>query len=488
MNSKFNYRFVSKTMGFFLIMESLCLIVTGILSYYWNEDCGDSVTASAGITFAAGVLLSLLGTDDEERSIGKHESFLIVTLAWVVMSAFGMLPYYLSGYVTDVSDAYFETMSGFSSTGATILQHIDDMPRGLLFWRSLTQWIGGIGIIVFALVLLPMVGGKATVLYEAEAAGGIVRQRFRPRIGQMAKRLFCTYIFITIILFVLLLLGPMNIFDSLCHALTTVSTGGFSTKQASIAYWNSAYVEYVITAFMFIGGVNFALIYYIFQGVISKVLKDEEFRWYVWIVLIFTVIIVAGLITSGIMANFEEAIRVAIFNVVSIITTTCFTTHDYTSWGAFYTFAFSLLMPFCACAGSTSGGMKIVRLIILCKNAINEFKKQVHPNAILPVRLNGNVIPMGVITKVLAFLFLYVGITVLSLLVLSISGMNFEESLGTAISCMSNMGLAFNESGMASDFGNAPLFTKWYMSFLMLTGRLEIFTVLSLFIPTFWKR
>lgn len=442
---------------------------------------------SAAITFMAGLLFNIFGTEEEEQSVGKRESFLVVALSWTVMSAFGMLPYYLSGEVSNISDAYFETMSGFSSTGATVLLNIDEMSKGLLFWRSLTQWIGGIGIIVFALVLLPMVGGNASVLYEAEATG-IVRMRFRPRIGQMAKRLFSSYLLLTLVLILLLWFGPMNLFDSICHGLTVISTGGFSTKQASIAYWNSAYVEYVITLFMFIGGVNFALIYYLLQGVASKLVKDEEFRWYVAICGIFTLVIAVGIIATGAISNIEQAFRTSLFQVVSVTTTTCFTTADYTMWGSFFSIAFALLMPFCACAGSTSGGMKIVRLIVLCKNAINEFKRQVHPNAILPVRLNGNVVSGDVVTKILAFLFLYLSIIAVSSLILSLTGMSFIESLSSAVSCMSNTGMAFDGNGMSAGYTDIPAFSKWYMSFLMLTGRLEIFTVLSLFMPGFWHK
>lgn len=487
MRSKLNFRFVFKTMGFLLIIESLCLMVASLVSLYGHEECADAILISAGVTFLSGIFLNIIGTEEREQAVGKRESFLVVSLSWTIMSAFGMLPYYLSGEIPNISDAYFETMSGFSTTGATILHNIDEISHGLLFWRSLTQWIGGIGIIVFALVLLPMVGGNASVLYEAETTG-IVRQRFRPRIGQVAKRLFFTYVFVTSILIVLLWLGPMNLFDSVCHALSTMSTGGYSTKQDSIAYWDSNYVEYVLSLFMFIGGVNFALIFFLLQGTVSKIAKDEEFRWYAYICIVFTVVIAVCLLFTGIYTDVEEAFRTSLFQVVSIITTTGFATADYVLWGSFYTFAFTLLMFFCACAGSTSGGMKIVRMIVLCKNAVNEFKRQVHPNAVLPVRLNGSVIPITTVTKVLAFMFLYIGITVFSFLVLSMSGMGFEESVGAAISSISNVGPGLGEHGPSGHYAETSTFSKWYMSFLMLTGRLELFTVLSLFMPAFWKR
>lgn len=485
--SNFNYRFVFKTIGFLLIIESLFMMAATVVSFYYEETAGDAILISSAITFISGILIRLIGTDDYEKPIGKRESFLAVSLTWVILSAFGMLPFYLSGAIPDISNAYFETMSGFSTTGASILTNIDEMPLGLLFWRSITQWIGGIGIIVFALAVLPMLGGNASVLYDAETTG-IAHERFRPRVAQVAKRLWMTYIFVTFILFILLWIGPMNMFDAACHALTTMSTGGYSTKQASIAYWNSPYLEYVLSIFMFIGGINFALIFFLLRGVPKKLFKDEEFRWYTCICLIFIAIIGLSLYFSGQLDSIEYSLRTATFQVISVITTTGFTTVNYMNWGAFYIFILCLLMLFCACAGSTSGGIKIVRIIILFKNAVNEFKRQVHPNAILPVRLNGQVVPIDIVTKILAFMFLYLAILVISFLILSFMGIEFEESIGAAVSCMGNVGPGLGNIGENGHFNDIPAASKWYLCFLMLTGRLELFTVLSLFMPAFWKR
>lgn len=484
---RFNYRFVLKTIGFLLIIESMFMMAATIVSFYSRDTSGDALLISSSITLFGGIFLRLIGTDYYEKPIGKRESFLVVALTWVVLSAFGMLPFYLSGAIPDISNAYFETMSGFTTTGASILTNVDEMPRGLLFWRSITQWIGGIGIIVFALAILPIMGGNASVLYDAETTG-ITHERFRPRVSQIAKRLWITYIFITCILIVLLWLGPMNLFDSVCHALTTMSTGGYSTKQASIAYWNSPYLEYVLSIFMFIGGINFSLIFFLFRGIPKKLVKDEEFRWYAVICVIFVVIITLGLFFTNQISSFEYAFRTSLFQVTSIITTTGFTTTSYMTWGAFYLFLICLLMLFCACAGSTSGGIKIVRIIILFKNAINEFKRQVQPNAILPVRLNGQVVPIDIVTKILAFIFLYLAILIVSFIILSFTGMEFEESIGAAISCMGNVGPGLGENGVSGHFADIPTFSKWYLCFIMLTGRLELFTVLSLFIPAFWRK
>ena len=346
--------------------------------------------------------------------------------------------------------------------------------------------MGGLGIVVFVATILPM-GGNASVLYDAEVTG-IGYDRFRPRISQIAKRLWMVYIFLTGILILLLWLGPMNIFDSVCHAFTTISTAGFSTKQDSIAYWNSAYIEYVITVFMFIGGINFPLIYFFMKGDPKKLLRNEEFKWYVLIILIFVSIIAVGLYSSGKIEGVERTFRTSLFQVVSILTTTCFSTENFMNWGAFYQFVVVIFMLFGACAGSTAGGIKIVRIIILFKNSINEFKRQVHPNAILPIRLNDRVISIDIVTKVLAFIFLYLGILIISCLLLSLSGMEFENSLGAAISCIGNVGGGLAEIGNNGHFSDVPTASKWYLCFLMLTGRLELFTVLSLFMPAFWRR
>ncbi|MFR9165748.1 MAG: TrkH family potassium uptake protein [Dysgonomonas sp.] len=485
--NKFNFRFVTKTLGFLLIIESLFMMTATVISFYKHEFSGDAMLASSAITLVAGIIFRLIGFEEYEKPIGKRESFLTVTLSWVVMSAFGMLPFYFSGVIPNISDAYFETMSGFTTTGSTVIIDIDSVPYGIHFWRSITQWIGGIGIIVFALVLLPVVGGNASVLYDAEVTG-ISKERFRPRASQVAKRLWATYLLVTGILFMLLWVGPMNAFDAICHAMSTMSTGGYSTKQESIAFWHSRYIEYIIAVFMFIGGTNFSLIYFLFKGKPQKLFKDEEFRWYFTICMSFVIIVAVCLFVSGQITDPEQSFRTSLFQVVSVITTTGFATADYVQWGAFYTFVICLLMLFCACAGSTSGGIKIVRVVVLCKNAINEFKRQVHPNAVLPVRLNGSVVPMETVTKILAFMFLYLGILVVSFLILSFSGMTFEESIGSAVTCMGNVGPGLGANGPNGHFADIPVFSKWYLSFLMLTGRLELFTVLSLFIPAFWKK
>ncbi len=472
-------------MGFLLIIESVLLMISAVVSFYYHEISGDAFLISASIAIGVGIIFRLIGAENREQFIGKREGFLVVGLSWVVLSAFGMLPFIFSGVIPKVSDAYFETMSGFTTTGSTILPNIDVVPLGLLFWRCLTQWIGGLGIVVFALAVLPIIGGNASYLFDAETTG-IARERFQPRVTQVAKRLLLTYVVLTVVVAILLWLGPMNMFDAVCQALSTVSTGGFSTKQDSIAYWNSPYVEYVISIFMFVGGINFALLYFLCKGQYKKLLHNEELKWYFFIYISFTIVITTGLIYSGKINVAEDAFRTSLFQVTSAITTTGFSTADFTSWGPFYMFLIYFLMIICACAGSTSGGIKVIRVVVLFKNAINEFKRQVHPNAILPVRINDEVLPSDTVTKVLAFIFLYLLILFLSFLVLSFTGITFEDSITASVSCMGNVGLgSLSDSG---HFGHLSDTAKWYLSFLMLTGRLELFTILSLFMPAFWRK
>lgn len=487
MKRKFNYRFILKTLGFLLIIEALFMLLTAMVAFHYKEVAGDSFLLASGITLVSGIVFRLLGIEHEEHYIGKREGFLLVTLTWIILSAFGMIPYMHSGVITDITDAFFENISGFTTTGATIIEDISDVPNAFLFWRNITQWIGGIGIVVFALALLPMIGGNASFLYDAETTG-ISHERFQPRVTQVAKRIWIIYIGLTAFIFLLLWAGPMNGFDAVCHAMTALACGGYSTQAESIGFWDSAYIEYIMIIAMFIGGTNFALLYFCINGKPKRLIADEEFKWYVGICLVVALIIAASLLYGGKIVGIEKSFRTSLFMVVSMVTSSGFVIPGFYSNGAFYMFICSILCLFCACAGSTSGGMKIVRLMVLAKNAKNQFKLQVHPNAILPVRINGGVIPFDMVTKVLAFIFLYLATLLVGVLVLSFSGMGFVESIGTAIACVSNIGTGIGTNIQDGLFAGIPTFSKWFCGFLMLVGRLELFTVLSLFMPAFWKK
>ncbi len=487
-NLLLNWHFISRVLGFILCLESLFLFLSTAVSFAYKDEKGSFDLLIAGaVALAFGILLVVLGPKEKARFIGKRESFLTVSLSWFVFSIFGMIPFYTSGSVSSITDAFFETMSGLTTTGSSILVEVEKLPNGLLFWRSLLQWIGGMGMILFSLALLPLLGGGAVQLYDAETTG-ITHDKFRPRVGQIAKRLWGIYIGLTLMLLSLLWIGPMNFFDSLCHALTTLSTGGYSTKQLSIAYWDSAYIDYIVSFFMILGSINFTLIYFFFKGNFSKIKKDEELKWYLIAIACATVIVTFYLIEDMHVQNYTVSFRAAIFQVISIISTTGFATADYVIWGPFYWIIFLLLMVVCGCAGSTSGGMKMIRLVVLAKNTRNEFKKHLHPRAIIPVRINGTALSQDVVQRVMAFVFLYLFIILISWLFFTLTGMGFEESLGAAVTAISNAGPGLGDVGPTGCFAKIPTISKWYMAFLMMVGRLEIFTVLTLLTPGFWKR
>ena len=397
-----------------------------------------------------------------------------------------MLPFYIGGYIPDIADAFFETMSGFSSTGATILDDIESLPHGILFWRSMTQWIGGLGIIMFTIAVLPIFGVSGLQVFAAEASGP-THDKVHPRIGITAKWIWSIYTGITTLLVCLLMLGGMDWFDSICHAFATTGTGGFSTKQASVAYYNSPYIEYVISIFMFISGINFTLVLLFVNRKFKKFISNAELKFYFSSVVFFTAVITIALYYTSPM-GMEESFRKSLFQVISLQTSTGFATDDYMQWTPVLWGLLTIIMLMGACAGSTTGGLKCIRMVILTKVSRNEFKHILHPNAILPVRINKQVISSSIVSTVLAFCFIYITIIVISTLLMMTMGVGAEESIGCVISSIGNMGPGLGETGPAYSWNALPDAAKWLLSLLMLLGRLELFTVLLLFTPDFWKR
>lgn len=489
--SKFNIRLVSRIWGALLLIEALFMAISWGVSSYYAEPDQHALLVSTIATASIGLLGVLIGLR-APSSIGIKESYLIVASVWVVLSWLGMLPFYLSGYIPDFTDAYFETMAGFTTTGSTILTDIEALPHGLLLWRSITQWLGGMGIIVLSLAILPMFGLGSMQLYTAEVTGPTY-EKLRPRIEDTAKILWGIYVLLTLILGVILWWCKMDVFDAVCHAMTTVASGGFSTKNASIAAFNSPLIEYVIIVFMMLTGINYSLLYYVlFRGQIRRLYHDEETRFYLLSMVFFTVLILSGLVIQGVARHehmdFSEMFRHAFFQVVALISSTGFSTSDYVSWMPAMTLLCLLLLLPGGSAGSTSGGIKWIRLIVLLKNARYEFRRMIHPNAVLPVKINGRIISTGVVDNVFAFVTIYIGLICLGSFVMSVLGVDFEQSIGAAVTTMSNMGPGLGASGPAGNFAHFPALAKWLMSLLMLIGRLEIFTVLFLFSPTFWRK
>lgn len=486
---KFNYQFVIGSIGVILLIESFFMLLSGFIGEIYNEQSVISLYLSAAITFTfGGIMLLISRVKRQEKRISQREVYLTVTLVWVLMALFGTLPYVIGGAIPSFSDAFFESICGFTTTGSSTLINIEAFPKSLLFWRSFTQWIGGIGIVIFVMSFLHLFGSSSSHLYSAEASG-ISKDQLRLRINDITRTASMTYIVLTIVGFFLLWAGPMDAFDAACHSFTSISTGGFSTKQASISHFNSAYIEYVIIFLMFSGGTRFILLFFLFRHFSGQIFKDEEFRWYSFLIIGFTILVTTALYIGGhAMESTEKTIRTALFQVVSAVSSTGFATTDFLQWGQFYWFLFLALILFCGSEGSTSGGMKISRLLILVKNTSVVLRRQVHPQAIYTVRINGQVYSNNVIEKVLAFVFLYLTISGVSAIILSLNGMTFDESIGVAISSMSSYGFGLGSYGPSGNFASLNLFSKYYLSFLMIVGRLEVFTVLSLFFPEFWRR
>ena len=401
-----------------------------------------------------------------------------------------MLPYYLSGQVPTLTDAWFETMSGFTTTGATIIPDLDVITHGLLFWRSLTQWLGGMGIIVLSIAILPIFGLNGMQLYAAEVSG-LTYEKVSPRISDTAKMMWTTYLVLTTVEVVTLWLCGMEFFDAICHSFSTIATGGFSTKNNSLAFYDSATIHYVVTFFMFISGINFVLMIHLLRGKARNMLKDEELRWYIGAVLLFAIFIMIGLYVARpgwSVSNMEHSFRDSIFTVISSMTSTGFTISDYMCWPVVAWVLVFFLMLTGACAGSTAGGIKWVRLSIIFKNGIAEFQRRIHPNAIIPVKLNEKAVPQQTINNIMAFLIFYVFIIVITVVIFCACGVNFDEAIGSAVSAMGNVGISIGQYGPAGTYADFPTLAKWVMSIVMMIGRLEIFTVLLLFTKALWKK
>ncbi len=482
-----NIRFIVKMLGIMFILETFFMLLASVVAFVYDEGDFQPLLLSAGILFFSGLACYGIGFRANERNVGRREGMLIVTFTWILFSFFGMLPFYLGGYIDNITDAYFETMSGFTTTGSSILTNIEALPKGILFWRSLTQWQGGMGMVVFTVALLPIIGGGASLMFEAESSG-FVKDRFLPRITQVAKRIWGVYVTLTIAAILLLWAGPMDLFDAINHAFTAISTGGYSTKNAGVLYWDSAYIDYILSLFMFIGATNMTLVYFCFKGQVKKLVCDEEFRFFFFFVVFVILVSTAWILHIGYVDNFLTALRKATFQVVTIVSTCGYAADDYIQWGPFFWFVVIILMLVCGCGGSTSGGIKAGRVVILTKVLFNQFKKQTHPHAIVPIRMNGRVVSSEVVHRIMAFVFVYLVLIIAGCFLFALDGMGFEESVGMTISALGNVGPALGSLGPVDNFSAIPDFSKWLMCFLMLVGRLELFTVLTILLPSFWKQ
>lgn len=494
---KINFNAISKITGMLLLIEGFFMLTSLIFSVWYNPVSSENLVFFSPANdflpiLASGLFIGILGlilwlSNDSlnQNSIGKREGYIIVVFTWIIISLFGALPYVLSGVTHSYTNAFFETMSGFTTTGSTIFSDIEALPKGILFWRSMTHWIGGMGIIVLTLAVLPILGIGGMQLFVAEVPG-VTPDKLHPRITQTAKRLWMIYVALTLVQTLLLSLGGMSLFDALCHAFGTMATGGFSTKNDSVAGF-SPYIQYVIILFMYLAGISFTLHYFILKKQFSKVFHNEELRHYTQILVVSTIFIAITLIVVDHMPA-RESIRHSLFQVVSIVTTTGYITSDYLIW-PFSTWMLLFLLMFTGgCAGSTGGGIKIVRIILMFKNSLLELKRIVHPNAILPVRLNGKAISQQIIFNVLAFFLIYILIFAFGSLIMSFLGLDFESAVGSVAASLGNIGPGLGVVGPVLNYGVLPDPAKWLLAFIMLLGRLELFTVLILFSPSFWKK
>lgn len=482
----FHPKIIFRIIGMLLFVEAIFLLSTVPVALYYNETVTRPLLLSIASMVGVGVFLTYLchGT---ERNISRKDGYIVVTLCWVIFSLFGALPYMLSGYIHDFTDAFFETISGFTTTGATILKDIESLPKSLLFWRMMTHWVGGLGIVFFTVAVFPIFGLSDIHLFAAESVGPM-RSKLHPRISVTARWILTIYVGLTIIATFSFRLAGMGWFDSLCHSMSTIATGGFSTKQDSIAAFNSPTIEYVTTLFMFLSGINMSLLYlFIFKFRFKELLRDTEAKTYIAIVAIFTIVITAGLYLTT-PADVELSFRTAVFQVVSIQTTTGFATANYVVWMPILWLSLYALMFFGACSGSTSGAMKCVRISILFKVMINEFKRIVHPNAVIPVRMAGKVVPTSVQSAILAYTVIYIFMVISGLVVNMGFGLDFLDSFGLSVASVGNVGPAFGHYGPMDTFASLPDAIKWFSAFQMLVGRLEFFAVLLLLTPVFWKK
>ncbi len=483
-------------LGILLAIEGLFILLTLPFSFYYGGSDSFALLISAfSAIFCGGVAWFL--TRRTDKNIGKREGYVIVTFSWIIISIFGSLPFYIHGSIPSYTDAFFETMSGFTTTGASILSNIEALPKGLLFWRSTTQWIGGMGIIVFSLAILPMLGIGGMQLFMAEVPGPNP-DKLHPKIKETAKRLWGIYILFTALQTILLLFGGLDFFDSINHTFATISSGGYSTKNTSIAYYDSAYIQYVIIFFMFLAGTNFTLSYFALNARFKKIWKNEEFQAYILIIIIFTLLITFGLAFRNYAPSenefcwsfslFEKCFRDSLFQVVSIITTTGFATADYELWQPILIALLFALMFFGGSAGSTGGGIKIVRIVIVLKNSFLEFKRLLHPKAIIPVRINRHVVKPDIVANINSFIVLYILLYLFGVLILAFLGHDLETSLGSVAATFGNIGPGIGDVGPTENFADLHTAGKWVLWFFMLAGRLELFTVLILLSPAFWKR
>lgn len=481
-----NYQLICKILGQLLFLEAVLLLASLGVALGYQEDDVFAFLVTIFITIGAGLALKWRG-HNADNSMSRRDAYLVVSLAWIVFSFFGTFPFLISGYIHSFTDAYFETMSGFTTTGATIIDDVEALPHGLLFWRSLTQWIGGLGIVFFTIALLPSLVGGQTKVFAAEATGPI-KTKLHPRLSTSAKWIWSIYLVLTIACIISYYFGGMNVFDSFNYAMTTTATGGFATHNTSTEFFHSPTLEYICTLFTFLSGINFTVLYAaVIKLKIKDLFKNSEFKFYIFLVAIFTSFIMIELLTMR-HYDLEHAFRAALFQVVSFITTTGLFNDDAALWPHVTWVVLALCMFFGACSGSTSGGIKCIRGVMMLRIVKNEFRQILHPNAVLPLKIDGVNVPNQKRVTLFAFLITYLLICLLISFTMIAMGIDNTNAVTITLSCVGNVGPTLGvEIGPTMSWSQLPDVAKWFCSLMMLIGRLEIFSVLVIFTPAFWK-
>lgn len=481
-----NWKIIYRILGQLLSIEAILMLVCLAMSLFYGEDDTAAFITSVNITLAGSVVLLYLSRGSS-NSMSRRDSFLVVSLVWAVFSLFGSLPFLISGYLPRLADAYFETMSGFSTTGATLIDDVERLPRALLFWRSMTQWIGGLGIVFFTIAIIPSLGAGTVKVFSAEATGPM-RTRMHPRLSTTGRWIWGIYLTLTLVCALCFYVEGMSGFDCANYAMTVTATGGFATHNASTGYFHSVAIDYTAILFMFLCGTSFTLLYLtIFKRRLRNLFSNSEFRLYVTLIALSTLFIMFFLMRSN-HYRVGEAIRYSLFQVVSFITTTGVFNDDAGQWPHITWVVLTLCMFVGGCSGSTSGGFKCIRGVMLFQVVRNEFRRLLHPSAILPVRVNGNTVPYASQVTLLAFLASYIILCFFTYFIMILQGVDSTNAITIAFSCASNVGPTLGlEIGPTMSWNVLPEDIKWLLSLLMLMGRLEILTVVALFTPAFWR-
>ncbi len=479
-----NFRNVLRNIGIVLILEAVLMLPPLIVSIYYKGNDMKAFLLTMLILLFVSIPLIFIKT--EGRKISAREGLSVVSFGWILMSFFGALPYYFSGSIPNFVDCFFESVSGLSTTGASILREIESLPKGILFWRSFTLWMGGLGILVMTLAMIPSAGAGTFQIMKAETPGPNL-MKLVPKIGQTAKILYAMYFGMTMLLTMLLMAGNMSLYDALIHSFGTAGTGGFSNMNLSIRAFDSVYIETVIGIFMFIFGVNLALYYQALKGNPKALFKDEEFRFYA-LLTVGSIVLIALNLKSTVFDSLGMSFRHAFFQVTSIMSTTAYTTTDFNIWPDFSKAILLILMFVGSCAGSTAGGIKNLRILLLLKIVRREIMKIIHPRAVSSVKIGGKIVDDGILNNICVFFFLYVLIFSLGFLALTLDGHNFEIAISGMASAMGNVGTGFGNIGPMGNFSEFSSFSKIVLMIGMLIGRLEIYPIVMLVIPSFWKK